>query len=196
MDAQWSDDFHHSRPYFVDPRKQAVLLPDFVGVEPLVATLREGWYYSGQYSNYRKRAPWELAARAFAVTICGMQPEPRSGGESCRRRTAYQPCEFRGAEASRRQSLCSPLFVPCCSWAKNTARLPHFNTSQVMEIPNWSRRCAAGGARSLQLLAGNRSVPDPQAEQTFSRSEPRSFPRRKRAASHPVALLPATHPHS
>ena len=54
LDAQWSDDFHHS-VHGLLTRENLGYYSDFEGVRPLVSTLRDGWYYSGQQSKHRKR---------------------------------------------------------------------------------------------------------------------------------------------
>ncbi|MBI4595351.1 MAG: malto-oligosyltrehalose trehalohydrolase [Candidatus Tectomicrobia bacterium] len=54
MDALWCDDFHHSLRTLLTREHQGYYL-DFGKTEHLVKSLREGFVYSGQYSQYRKR---------------------------------------------------------------------------------------------------------------------------------------------
>jgi maltooligosyltrehalose trehalohydrolase len=54
IDAQWCDDFHHSVHTFLTGESQGYYM-DFGRAEHLVKSIREGFVYSGQYSQYRKR---------------------------------------------------------------------------------------------------------------------------------------------
>jgi maltooligosyltrehalose trehalohydrolase len=54
IDAQWCDDFHHCLHTLVTGESQGYYV-DFGKLEYLVKSLREGFVYSGQYSEYRKR---------------------------------------------------------------------------------------------------------------------------------------------
>jgi maltooligosyltrehalose trehalohydrolase len=54
IDAQWCDDFHHSVHAFLTGESQGYYI-DFGRTEHLVKSIREGFVYSGQYSQYRKR---------------------------------------------------------------------------------------------------------------------------------------------
>src|SRR4029077_9761347 len=54
IDAQWSDDFHHSLHTLLT-KERTGYYQDFGRVWHLVQTLKQGWCYSGQYSKYRQR---------------------------------------------------------------------------------------------------------------------------------------------
>lgn len=54
IDAQWCDDFHHSIHTLLTGEKDGYYI-DFGRIEHLVKSLREGFVYSGGYSEYRKR---------------------------------------------------------------------------------------------------------------------------------------------
>jgi maltooligosyltrehalose trehalohydrolase len=54
IDVQWCDDFHHSVHTFLTGESQGYYA-DFGRTEQLVKSIREGFVYSGQYSQYRKR---------------------------------------------------------------------------------------------------------------------------------------------
>jgi len=54
IDAQWCDDFHHSLHSLLTGENQGYYI-DFGRIEHLVKSIREGFVYSGQYSEYRKR---------------------------------------------------------------------------------------------------------------------------------------------
>ncbi len=98
LDSQWSDDFHHS-VHALLTKEDRGYYSAFGGIEPLVGTLRNGWYYGGQYSAYRKRhfgnSTDGMAASKFVVCNSKSRPDRKPGGW----RSSYKPGQFRGAEA-------------------------------------------------------------------------------------------------
>lgn len=54
IDAQWCDDFHHAIHTLLTGKNQGYYI-DFGKTEHLIKSFREGFVYSGQYSEYRKR---------------------------------------------------------------------------------------------------------------------------------------------
>src|SRR4030066_1209493 len=54
IDAQWCDDFHHAVHTLLVHENKGYYV-DFGETEHLVKSFREGFVYSGQYSEYRKR---------------------------------------------------------------------------------------------------------------------------------------------
>ena len=54
IDAQWCDDFHHSLRVLITGDRSGYYV-DFGDIENLVKSFREGFVYSGRYSEYRKR---------------------------------------------------------------------------------------------------------------------------------------------
>ncbi len=54
LDAQWSDDFHHSLHALLTGEKSGYY-QDFGKIQDLVKAINEGFVYSGQYSSFRKK---------------------------------------------------------------------------------------------------------------------------------------------
>lgn len=54
LDAQWNDDFHHALHTLLTGEKSGYYV-DFGRLDQMERALREGFVYSGQYSDYRKR---------------------------------------------------------------------------------------------------------------------------------------------
>jgi maltooligosyltrehalose trehalohydrolase len=54
IDAQWSDDFHHSLHTLLTGENQGYYV-DYGGIEDMVTVLFDGFVYEGEYSVYRKR---------------------------------------------------------------------------------------------------------------------------------------------
>jgi len=55
MDAQWSDDFHHSLHTLLTGEKSGYY-QDFGNIQDLAKAIKEGFVYSGQYSSFRKKS--------------------------------------------------------------------------------------------------------------------------------------------
>jgi maltooligosyltrehalose trehalohydrolase len=54
LDGQWNDDFHHALHALLTSETRAYYI-DFGGLDLMAKALSEGFVYSGQYSQYRKR---------------------------------------------------------------------------------------------------------------------------------------------
>lgn len=54
LDAQWSDDFHHAVHTLLTGEQSGYYL-DFGGIVDLAKAIEEGFVYSGQFSEYRRR---------------------------------------------------------------------------------------------------------------------------------------------
>ncbi len=72
LPSQWSDDFHHSLHSLLTGER-AGYYSDFGDVHHLAVTMRNGWFYAGQHSNFRRRkhgnSPAGLARSSFVVCI-------------------------------------------------------------------------------------------------------------------------------
>jgi maltooligosyltrehalose trehalohydrolase len=70
IDAQWNDDFHHCLHTLLTGEKNGYY-KDFGRIENLVKAMKEGFVYSGQYSQYRKKdhgtSSKDRAAKQFVV---------------------------------------------------------------------------------------------------------------------------------
>jgi maltooligosyltrehalose trehalohydrolase len=61
LDAQWSDDFHHSLHAMLTGEKQGYYM-DFGSVDDLSTVMAEGYLYQGQYSSFRRKNHGNLSA--------------------------------------------------------------------------------------------------------------------------------------
>jgi maltooligosyltrehalose trehalohydrolase len=72
VDAQWNDDFHHAL-HAILTGEQDGYYKDFSRIEHLAKAYREGFVYSGQYSEYRQRrhgsSSKDLPAERFVVFV-------------------------------------------------------------------------------------------------------------------------------
>lgn len=168
LDAQWSDDFHHSAHTLLTKEDRGYYL-DFVGIKPMEETLKDGWYFHGQYSNFRKRhfgnSPFGLAASKFVVfTQNHDQVGNRAFGE---RLTGL--VDFESLKLAAGINLLSP-FVPLLFMGEEygeTAPFQYFTSHGDRELVEAVRR---GRREEFADFGWEEVVPDPQDEQTFQRS--------------------------
>ena len=70
MDAQWSDDFHHSVHALLTGERTGYY-QDFGGIQQLATALNDGFAYQGQYSEFRKcrhgNSSRDIPARQFVI---------------------------------------------------------------------------------------------------------------------------------
>jgi maltooligosyltrehalose trehalohydrolase len=168
LDAQWSDDFHHA-VHTLLTKEDRGYYSDFGGITPLAQTLRDGWYHSGQYSNYRKRrhgnSPRGLAASKFVV--CTQNHDQVGNRASGERLTAL--VDFESLKLAGGINLLSP-FVPLLFMGEEygeTAPFQYFTSHGDPALVEAVRR---GRREEFAAFGWEQNVPDPQDEQTYLRS--------------------------
>ena len=168
LDAQWSDDFHHSVHTLLTEEDRGYYA-DFKGITPLAATLKDGWYYSGQYSDFRKRShgnsPRGLAASKFVVCT---QNHDQVGNRACGERLAAL-VDFESLKLAAGINLLSP-FVPLLFMGEEygeTAPFQYFTSHGDPALVEAVRR---GRREEFAAFGWEQSVPDPQDEATYKRS--------------------------
>ena len=172
LDAQWSDDFHHSVHRLLTGEDRGYYA-DFEGIAPLASTLRDGWYYKGQYSHYRQRhhgnSPEGIAASK--VVVCNQNHDQVGNRAAGERLSAL--VNFEALKLAAGITLLSP-FVPLLFMGEEygeTAPFQYFTSHSDPELVEAVRR----GRREEFAAFGweeEKAVPDPQDESTFLRSKP------------------------
>ena len=168
LDAQWSDDFHHS-VHALLTKERFGYYGDFEGVAPLAATLKDGWYYSGQYSRFRQRrhgnSPRGLSPSKFVVCT---QNHDQIGNRAAGERLS-KLVNFEALKLAAGITLLSP-FVPMLFMGEEygeTAPFQYFTSHgdpALVEAVNRGRR------EEFAAFGWEKSVPEPQEEKTFVRS--------------------------
>jgi maltooligosyltrehalose trehalohydrolase len=168
LDAQWSDDFHHTVHAYLT-REQQGYYQDFGQAEDLAKVLRDTFLYAGGYSPYRRRrhgAPvGDLTGDRFVVSIQNhdqvgnralgerlsqlLEPPGRRLAASLLLLSPHLPLLFMGEEYGEERP-----FLFFCS----------FGDSQLVQNVREGRR------REFAAFAWQGEVPDPQSEDTFNRS--------------------------
>lgn len=168
LDAQWSDDFHHSIHTLLTGEKSGYYA-DFGSIDDLDAVLREGWRYSGQYSHYRHRkhgnSPRGIAPERFIVFT---QNHDQVGNRAQGDRLS-QLVDSEGLALAAGITLLSP-FVPLIFMGEEygeTHPFQYFTSHSDAPLIEAVRK---GRREEFASFGWQGDVPDPQDELTFKRS--------------------------
>lgn len=169
MDAQWSDDFHHS-VHTLLTREDSGYYADFGDIHHLAVTLQNGWYYSGHYSRYRQRrfgnTPPQGERSRFVV--CNQNHDQvgnRAMGERLSSLVSFESLKL----AAGITILSS--FVPLLFMGEEygeTAPFLYFTSHGDEELAEAVRR---GREAEFARFEWRGDVPDPQSESTFASSK-------------------------
>jgi maltooligosyltrehalose trehalohydrolase len=171
LDAVWADDFHHQVRVALAGDRDGYYA-DYTGrAEDLAATLRQGWFYTGQRSLFLGRprgAPADDIAPARFVHC--IQNHDQIGNRALGERLNHQIGldAYRAASALLLLSPYTPLLFMGQEWAA-TAPFLYF-TDHHAEL---GRLVTAGRRAEFERFAAfsGEHVPDPQARETFLRSK-------------------------
>jgi maltooligosyltrehalose trehalohydrolase len=169
MDAQWSDDFHHS-VHTLLTRENSGYYADFGDIHHLARTVQNGWYYSGQYSRYRQRKfgntpPHSQSAKFMVCNQNHDQVGNRANGERLSTLVSFESLKL----AAGVTILSS--FVPLLFMGEEygeTSPFLYFTSHGDPELAEAVRR---GREAEFARFQWRRDVPDPQAESTFAASK-------------------------
>jgi maltooligosyltrehalose trehalohydrolase len=168
LDAQWSDDFHHAVHSLLTGEDRGYYA-DFGGIAPLASTLKDGWFYQGQYSSYRKRCHGNctrgISPRKFVV--CSQNHDQvgnRAAGERLSSLVGFEDLKLTAGV-----TLLSP-FVPLLFMGEEYGEPAPFQYFTSHGDPNLVESVRRGRRKEFSQFGWQELVPDPQDEQTFSRS--------------------------
>jgi maltooligosyltrehalose trehalohydrolase len=169
IDAQWSDDFHHSLHTLLTKEKTGYY-QDFGRVRHLAQTLKKGWCYTGQYSKYRQRrhgnSPEGISSSHFVV--CNQNHDQvgnRAGGE---RLSAL--VDFEALKLAAGVTLLSP-YVPMLFMGEEYSETAPFQYFISHLDPALVEAVRRGRRQEFADFGWQDLVPDPQDESTFRRSQ-------------------------
>ncbi len=168
IDAQWLDDFHHSL-HTTLTGERAGYYNDFAGIKDLVKSIREGFVYGGEYSQYRKKpfgAPSkDLPCEKFVVFS---QNHDQIGNRMHGERFCHLvPLE--GQKLAAAAVILSP-YIPLLFMGEEYAEESPFlyfvshSDLQLIEAVRKGRR------EEFKEFNWGEDLPDPQDPETFGRS--------------------------
>lgn len=169
LEAQWSDDLHHSLHTLLTGEKQGYYA-DFGTINHLATTLRDGWVYSGQYSEFRKRrhgnSPRGLAGSRFTVFSQNHdQIGNRAFGDRLSKLVNLEELKLAAGVV-----LLSP-FVPLLFMGEEygeTSPFQYFTSHGDAALAEAVRK---GRREEFSQFGWQGEIPDPQSDSTFEHSK-------------------------
>jgi maltooligosyltrehalose trehalohydrolase len=174
LDAQWSDDFHHSLHALLTGER-AGYYRDFGTLRDLEKAFREGFVLSGGYSVYRRRrhgAP-SVDIPATRLVVCAQNHDQvgnRPHGERLTRLVSFEALKLAAG------TLLLAPFVPLLFMGEEygeTAPFLYFTSHtdpDLAEAVRRGRREEHAARAAAEEGEGREEIPDPQGEETFRRS--------------------------
>jgi maltooligosyltrehalose trehalohydrolase len=168
LDSQWSDDFHHSVHTLLTQEDRGYYSA-YGGIAPLVETLKNGWYYTGQYSTFRKRRHGNSAAGVAPAkfVVCSQNHDQvgnRAAGERLTDLVTFEELKLAAGI-----TLLSP-FVPMLFMGEEYGEPAPFQYFVSHGNPDLVEAVRRGRREEFAAFGWQVSVPDPQDEETFRRS--------------------------
>jgi len=169
LDAQWSDDFHHSLHTLLTHESPGYY-EDFGQLSHLAETLREGWYYHGQFSRHRQRQHGNTARGISPAhfVVCNQNHDQVGNRAEGERLSAL--VDFEALKLAAGVTLLSP-FVPLLFMGEEygeTAPFQYFISHLDADLVEAVRR---GRREEFAAFGWQQVIPDPQDEATFKRSQ-------------------------
>jgi maltooligosyltrehalose trehalohydrolase len=168
MSSQWSDDFHHSVHTLLTGENSGYY-EDFGEVRHLACTLKQGWYYAGQYSRHRRRRHGNRppSFKGSNYVVC-TQNHDQVGNRALGERLSSL-VDFESLKLAAGVNLLSP-FVPLLFMGEEygeTAPFLYFTSHGDSNLADAVRR---GRAEEFQAFRWKGQIPDPQDESTLANS--------------------------
>jgi maltooligosyltrehalose trehalohydrolase len=169
LDAQWSDDFHHSVHALLTGESSGYY-EDFGGIEHLAKAMREGFVYSWQYSPHRKKfhgsSSKHRPARQFVVST---QNHDQVGNRLVGERLSVL-VDFESLKLAAGVLLLSP-YVPLLFMGQEYGEEAPFHYFVSHTDPTIIEAVRQGRKDEFKAFGWTEEYPDPAAEQIFQDSK-------------------------
>jgi maltooligosyltrehalose trehalohydrolase len=169
LSGQWSDDFHHSLHSLLTGER-AGYYSDFGDVHHLATAMRDGWFYAGQHSNFRRRkhgnSPSGLLRSNFVVCI---QNHDQVGNRARGERLSSL-VDFEAQKLATGVTVLSPM-VPMLFMGEEYGESAPFQYFTSHGDAALIEAVRTGRQAEFAAFAWEGQVPDPQDEATFLASK-------------------------
>ena len=170
LHAQWSDDFHHSLHALLTAERSGYYA-DFGQLEDLLAALRRGFVYEGQYSRYRRRRHGRPLLDVPAYGLLGYLQNHDQVGNRARGDRIGHSLSPRQLQLAAALVLTAP-FVPMLFQGEEWNASSPFQYFTDHQDPALARAVQEGRRRELvERGEAAERIPDPQAPGTFAASK-------------------------
>lgn len=169
IDAQWSDDLHHSLHTLLTGESEGYYV-DFGQVGHLVKSLREGFVYSGEYSKYRKRRHGNSSKdRPGKQFVVSSQNHDQIGNRMLGERLSTL-ISFEGLKLAAGVVLLSP-YIPLLFMGEEYGEENPFLYFVSHSDPDLITAVREGRREEFKAFNWKGEPPDPQNVETFLRSK-------------------------
>ncbi len=172
MDAQWSDDFHHSLFTLLHKNEAGMgYYDDFGTMEDLAKSLREVFVYDGIYSIYRQRKHGRPVPRLSAHHFIGfIQNHDQIGNRAMGDRIEHI-IGLPRAKVALAIVMLAP-FIPMLFQGEEYAADTPFQYFADHEDPDVARSVAEGRKKDFAAFGWNPDeIPNPESRETLDRSK-------------------------
>jgi maltooligosyltrehalose trehalohydrolase len=168
LDAQWSDDFHHSLHTLLTGETDGYY-EDFGRVRDLAKAFKEGFVYTGQYSKYRKRRHGSSLKRAKAQQLVVYIQNHDQIGNRTRGDRLSRLVEFDALKLAAGAVILSP-YIPLLFMGEEYGEDSPFAYFVSFADENLIGAVRCGRHEEFESFDWRGEVPDPQAASTFEQS--------------------------
>ncbi|MDI6891064.1 MAG: malto-oligosyltrehalose trehalohydrolase [Thermodesulfovibrionales bacterium] len=169
IDAQWCDDLHHSIHTLLTGENEGYYM-DFGKIGHLVKSFREGYVYSGQYSEYRKRSHGNSSKdRPAAQFIVFSQNHDQIGNRMFGERVSRQ-VSFESLKLAAGAVLLSP-YIPLLFMGEEYGEETPFLYFVSHSDPDLIEAVRKGRKEEFRAFKWGGEPSDPQGIETFVRSK-------------------------
>ena len=169
LDAQWSDDFHHSLVTALTGDRSGYYT-DFGSLADLAKSLRDVYVYDGRYSTYRDRIHGRPVVNLPASRFLGYSQDHDQVGNRAKGERLAQIVSLDRAKIAAALTLTAP-FVPMLFQGEEWAASAPFQYFTNHE-PELGRLVSEGRKKEFAAFGWNPTdIPDPQDPGTFQRSK-------------------------
>jgi maltooligosyltrehalose trehalohydrolase len=169
LEAQWSDDLHHSLHTLLTSEKQGYYA-DFGSLNHLATTLRDGWFYAGQYSEFRRRRHGNSAQGLTGSRFVVFSQNHDQVGNRAFGERLSQLVNFEQLKLAAAVVLLS-RFVPLLFMGEEygeTAPFQYFTSHGDAALAEAVRK---GRGEEFSEFGWQGEIPDPQSDATFENSK-------------------------
>ncbi|MDP4259166.1 MAG: malto-oligosyltrehalose trehalohydrolase [Bacteroidota bacterium] len=167
LDGQWCDEFHHALHALLTGERHGYY-EDFGEIDHLVAAFRDTFVYHGNYSPHRKRgfgAP--VGNTPYGRFIVFSQNHDQIGNRAMGDRSSER-LSFEQLKLAAATVLLSP-YIPLLFMGEEYGEINPFLFFTGFEDPELIESIRNGRKKEFRYADGD-GLPDPQAEDTFLRS--------------------------
>jgi len=165
LDAQWNDDFHHALHVLLTGEQNGYYR-DFGGLGHLVKALKEGFVYSGQYSQYRQRRHGVTSKNIPSSRLVVFAQNHDQVGNRLKSERLSQLIPFEKLKSAAGVVLLSP-FIPLLFMGEEYGEEAPFAYFVSHSEPALIEAVRRGRREEFASFKWSGEIPDPQDETTF-----------------------------